>query len=196
MVQRLDASFKAQLAERALGVMFLVELEFESGTIRATNFPLDVTVRGVTWTGVGAVASIDPIRESEDGAGEKLSVGLSQVPAAYLAAALGRVEGYQGRAARVYVAVMDATTMQIVGAPLLRFSGYMDLVRVEREEGGPGKVVMELVTFSGDARANASGLRLSNSQHQSEHPGERGFEYVTDLIGKPALWLSKTFQRL
>jgi hypothetical protein len=192
----LTAGASAAAAAPVMGVLALVELAFSSGTLRLTNYPLDVTILGATWTGVGAVGAVDEIRESEDGAGEKLTIGLSQVPSGYLAAALGSVETYQGRDARVYVAMLDGSTLQVTGSPRLRFAGYMDRVHIERGDDGVGKVLVDLVTFSGDARANPSGLRLANAQHQAEHPGERGFEYLTDLVGKPALWLSKTFQQI
>lgn len=195
-MQPASSGFTSAADSAAVGVLALVELAFTSGTLRYTNFPLDVTALGYTWTGIGAIGSIGEIRESEDGAGEKLTVGLSQVASANLAAALGNVETYQGRDAKVYVAMLDGPTLQVAGTPLLRFAGFMDQVRIERGQDGTASILLDLVTLSADVRANASGLRLSNAQHQAEHPGERGFEYITDLIGRPQLWLSKTFQQI
>ncbi len=190
------SGFSTAAASAAVGVLALVELSFTSGTLRYTNFPLDVDALGYTWTGLGTIGSISEIRESEDGAGERLTVGLSQVSSAILAAALGNVETYQGRDAKVWISMLDGGTLQVAGTPLLRFAGYMDKVRIERADGNTGTVLLDLVTFSGDSRANPSGLRLSNAQHQADYPTERGFEYITDLIGKPQLWLSKTFQQI
>lgn len=183
-------------ASAAVGVLLLVQLDFTSGTQRLTNFPLDVTVLGYTWTGLGTVGSVGGLKESEDGAGETIEVSLSQVNASILALALGGVETYQGRAASIYVALLDAATLQITGTPILRFSGFMDVVSIKRNDDGAGDITMRLVSMSQDVRTNPSGLRYSDAQHQAEYPGELGFQYITELIGKPVQWLSKTFQQV
>ena len=43
-------------------------------------------------------------------------------------------------------------------------------------------------------RSNPAALRMNNVQHQQRRPGERGFEYLTSLIGNPAVWVSKNLQ--
>jgi hypothetical protein len=194
-VQPLQQATKTTTEAPEAGVLALVYLDFKSGALRLTNFPLDVTALGYTWTGVGTLAEIGEMRESEDGSGETVSVGLSQVSSANLALALGNVDGYQGRTAQIYLATFSASTFQITGDPVLRFAGFMDKVRVSRD-GGEGNVMLDLVTFSGDARLNPSSLRYSHAQHQIDYPGEKGFEYVADLIAKPQVWLSKTFQQV
>ena len=35
---------------------------------------------------------------------------------------------------------------------------------------------------------------MNNVQHQTRFPTERGFEYLTSLIGNEAVWLTKRFQ--
>lgn len=35
---------------------------------------------------------------------------------------------------------------------------------------------------------------MNHAQHQLRHPGERGFEYLTSLIGNPAIWVNKWLQ--
>lgn len=191
-----SGAWDAAAAAPAVGVLMLVQLNFTSGVQRLTNFPLDVAALGEAWTGVGAVGSVGTIKESEDGSGETIEVSLSQVNAAILALALGGVETYQGREASIYVALLDAATLQITGTPLLRFAGFMDTVQIKRNDDGTGEIVMKLVTLAQDVRTNPSGLRYSDAQHQAEQPGELGFQYVTELIGKPTQWLSKTFQQI
>ena len=58
-----DASWDTAAAADAVGALVLVSLAFTGGTIRVTNWPLDVTVLGYTWTGVGSLAEIGEIRE-------------------------------------------------------------------------------------------------------------------------------------
>lgn len=192
-----DAAWNTAAASPALGVLYLVELAFTGGTQRVTNWPIDLTVLGFTWTGIGTVAEVGELKESEDGNYQKISLALTQVQSSYLALAMGAAETYQGRAAKIYVALVDATTFQITGTPLLRFSGFMDTVKIERDaSSNAGKVMMECQTGGYNVRANPAALRMNQAQHSARKPGETGFRYINDLIARPQIWLSAAFQRI
>lgn len=190
-----SAGWDTAASSAAVGVLCLVELQFTGGTIRVTNWPVDVTALTYTWTGIGAVAEIGELKESEDGNYQKLTVGLSQVKSAYLALALGSVETYQGRVAKIWIATVDASTLQITGTPILRFAGYMDQVHISRDDD-VGKIALDLQTGAYDIRSNPAALRMNDAQHRVRKPGETGFRYIQDLIGKPQQWLSKRFQQI
>ena len=66
-------------------------------------------------------------------------------------------------------------------------------MKIERDEDA-GTISLDCRTASYDVRSNPASLRMNNSQHQARHPGERGFEYLTSLIGNPAVWVSKSLQ--
>lgn len=191
-----DTAWNTAAASPALGALYLVELAFTGGTLRVTNWPLDVTVLGFTWTGLGVVSEVGPLKESEDGNYQKLTLGLTQVQNSYLALALGAAETYQGRTARIWVALVDATSLQITGAPLLRFSGYMDQVRIERDEEMTGKILLDCQTGAFDLRSNPAALRMNQAQHRVRFPDETGFRYIQDLIARPQRWLSARFQQI
>lgn len=191
-----DATWDATAAGAQLGVMLLIALDFASGVLRVTTWPLDVTVLGYTWTGLGQVARVGAIEESEDGNYEKLTVGLSQVASANLALAMGSPETYQGRDADIWVALVSPTTYQVVGTPIRRFAGKMEQVEVPaREADGSGVVLLHLQAGSYDRRNNPAALRMNQQQHAARHPGETGFRFTPDLIGKPKQWLSSRFQQ-
>lgn len=190
-----DAAWNSAAAAPALGVLYLVELDFAGGVQRLTNWPLGLTALGVTWRGIGEVLEVGELRESEDGQYEKLDVGLSRVKTANVALALGAVETYQSRSARVWVALVDAQSLQITGVPILRFAGFMDQVKVLCDDGLLGKVVMQNQTGGYDVRSNPAALRLNQAQHSARHPGETGFRYLQDLVARPQTWLSKKFQQ-
>jgi hypothetical protein len=177
----------------AYGELALVELQLRSGTARYTNWPLNVEAFGQTWQGVGNLGSIGSLHESEDGAEEKLSLTLSPVDLGTRALALGDPGDYQDRPVRVWVALVSTDTFQIVGVPVLRFSGVMDQLKLQREENS-GTITLDCRTASYDVRSNPAALRMNHVQHQARHPGERGFEYLTSLIGNPAVWMSKNLQ--
>jgi hypothetical protein len=188
-----NSGFQAAASAAAYGELALVELQLRSGTARYTTWPVSVTVFGQTWQGTGNLGSIGALHESEDGAEEKLTLSLSPVDLGTRALALGNPSDYQDRPVRVWVGMVDAQTFQLSGAPVLRFVGVMDQLKVERD-GSTGSISLDCRTASYDVRSNPAALRLNHVQHQSRHPGERGFEYLTSLIGNPAVWVSKNLQ--
>lgn len=188
-----NAGFDTAAGSAAVGVLELIELDFTGGTVYLTTWPVDVTIGAQVYTGVGALMSVSEIKESEDGATQRLQIALSQVNSSYLSLGLGNVSAYQGRGARIYLALTDANLV-LQGSPVLRFSGFMDKVSIKRQDANVGSVIMECATGGYDVRKTPSGLRMNDVQHQSRHPGELGFQYVQTLLSNPQLWLSKRFQ--
>lgn len=195
----MDSAQLALLAADAVGVIFLAELDFSSGIYCFSTHNVTLTIEGKTYTATGDLATVGDIKESQETDSQTLVLGLSIANQALLAAALGNVEGYRGRQARIYLQLLDAQ-YRPVGSPKLRFAGEMEPVKVSREsqpeEGGPVGGRIELpISRSGMSRArNAEGLRLTDEQQKAEFPGDRGLEYVRPLIERPAQWLSKRFQ--
>jgi len=188
-----NSGFQATAGAAVYAELALVELQLRSGTVRYTNWPISVDVFGATWQGVGNLGHISPLHESEDGAEEKLTLELSPVDLGTRALALGDPADYQDRTVRVWVGMVDPNSFQLAGLPVMRFVGVMDQLKVERE-GNTATIKLDCRTASYDVRSNPAALRMNHVQHQARHPGERGLEYLTSLIGNPAVWVSKKLQ--
>ena len=68
MTATTNAGFDAAAAGAVVGALYLVQMDFASGTLYYTNWPVDVTVGATTYTGLGNLGSVGQIKESEDGA--------------------------------------------------------------------------------------------------------------------------------
>jgi hypothetical protein len=195
----LDGTAAERIEARVRGVAWLVALEFVSGTQRFTTAPVDVVSGGYTWQGMGELSSVSAVQESADSIAARMTIGLSAVNEAMLAAAIGNVDTYRGRSARLYLQLFDEAFLP-VGAAVQRWSGYMDKVQItrQRSDGGGGESVgrINLVcSRAGMARARQyQGLRLTDAQQQQRYPGDTGVRYVQTLLEAPSLWLSKRFQ--
>lgn len=183
-----------QLTAGVYAAHWLAELDFAApiGTLRYTTLPVDRTIGGQVYSGVGGNVSISPVRESEDASAEKVTVSIAIVDEAMLAAALGPADRYRNRQIRLYLQIFDGAFVAM-GSPVLRWQGYMDPVRVKRDGQG-GRIELPC-SRAGMARSrNAQGLRVTHAQWVRRYPGERGLEYLQTLINQPVTWLSKRFQ--
>lgn len=192
-----DAPAAAQIATGVYGVVMLVELEFDSGTIYLSTHNEVLTIDGHAFTPLGGVLRIGTIKEKAGTGAEQLPISIPSDPA-YVALALGGVEGYRGRPARVYLQLLGET-YQPVGARKLRFTGRMEPVSIPREPAkdgsSSGRIEMKL-TREGLARSRKrDGARLTDAQQQAKYPGDTGLRYMRTLIEKPSLWLSIAFQK-
>lgn len=196
----LDGTASALIAAPVRGVAWLADLEFGTGPIYFTTAPLTIVANGHTYLGLGSLAEVSRLGESEDSNAEKLVLSFALVDLAMLAATLGNVENYRGRRVRLWLQLFDEQ-FQPAGAPVQRWGGFMDRVATDRKPApatggaGTGRLRLEC-SRAGMARArNASGLRLTDAQQQQRYPGDLGLSYLQTLIEQPSLWLSKRFQQ-
>lgn len=188
-----NSGFQSTAAAPVYGELALVELQLRSGTARYTTWPVTIEALGQVWQGTGNLGSIGQMQESEDGAEKKLSLTLSPVDLGTRALALGDPGDYQDRPVNVWVGMVSAETYMLAGAPVRRFSGVMDQLRLERD-GNTGTITMDCRTACYDVRSNPAAKRMNNVQHQARFPTERGFEYLTSIIGNEAVWMTKRLQ--
>lgn len=192
-----DAPAAAQITTGVYGAVILVELEFDSGTIYLSTHNETLTVDSHVFTPLGGLLNIGTIKERAGMGAEQLPLSIPSDPS-YVSLALGNVEGYRGRAARLYLQLLDEN-LQPVGARKLRFSGHMEPVSVQRQPAkdgsSSGRIEMKL-TREGLARSRRrEGARLTDAQQRAKYPGDTGLRYIRTLIEKPSLWLSVAFQK-
>lgn len=182
-----------------VGVAWLTELEFTTGTLRFTTAPVTIVSGGDTWLGIGTLGAVSSISESEEITAQEVTLSLSIVDSSMISAALGNVESYRGRKATIYLQLLDET-FKPVGNKVRRWVGLMDRVSITRDssEGGDSIGSIELrCTRAGIARMrNSPGMRLTNEQQLARFPGDTGLRYIRTLLEKPSLWLSKEFQKV
>ena len=192
--------------QTVLGVAWLAELDFTGGTVYITSAPQSISINTGTgfhtYVGLGALANVANLNEGPDASAEKITLSLSLVDSAMVALALGSVEGYRGKAVRLFL-VLLSTDFTISSNALLRWSGVMDRVSITRKNidpqspGAAGGSIDLQCSRAGMARArHYQGLRLTLQQQQTRYPGDTGLQYVRTLIEKPAQWLSKRFQEV
>jgi hypothetical protein len=184
----------AQIATGVYGFAAFVELYFTGGTLRLSTLPQNTTWNGFTWTGLGQLGSIDEVSVSSDAEVRPIALTLDITDPTLFALANGQVDTYRGKAVNIYYAVLDPSCTTVLSSPKLVWFGVMDVVSVSVNEDGTGSVSLRCEPHSINInRKNTN--RVSNVQQQKEYPGDLGYQYLEDMIGKPSTWLSKKFQQ-
>lgn len=163
-------------------LVWLVRLDYPSGVVTACSAPFPLVWGGETYFGVGSLGSVGAADEGAELQSYSLQITLAGVKPEYVAAALG--EAYQGRDARVYVAMLDADHA-VIGDPVLVFRGRMDTQDIEL--GTEATITVTIVSRLVDwDRPRIS--RYTNEDQQSRFPGDRAFEFVNSLVDATIYW--------
>lgn len=188
----LDSSQQAELEKPVTRTVYFVELDFRDATERICSANITLAWGGHEWIGLGSMGAISAVEEAEGVESKSLTFTLNVAQNSILALAVGDVEQYRGRNAKMYFCPLDES-FQPVGTPVICWRGIMDTmaISVDGEEGG---VTLKCET-SAYGLKRQPGLRLNAAQQKSRYPTDTGLDYLTDLIANPQIWLSKKFQR-
>ena len=182
MARDLPTSFGAAAAAASISPVFLVELQWPTGTARAWNGYGDIVFGGNTYTGTGHLGTLSPIKESRDGAANGVQLRLSGIPSSLVALALA--DDTQGQPAKIHFGLLNASAGFTVD-PYLIFDGVIDICPIE-DDGTTATITINLEKELIDSRAR--GRRYTDEDLQIEYPGDPGLEYVAGLQNKEITW--------
>lgn len=182
MSRGVTVGMEAALAASNLRPALLVEMQFDSGTLYATNLPTSVSWNSHTWIGLGGLGSITAVEEGENIQAYGLALTLSGVDPANVSIALG--EQYQGRPVKVYMALFS-DSYAIIADPLLVFRGRMDNMEMDRGDTFTIRVNCEgrLADFE-----RARVRRYNHEDQIAVYPSDKFFEFVPQMVEKPLDW--------
>jgi len=172
----------AALAAPVVTTFGAVQIDLPSYTLKLLTGPIALAAPWDAFVGrdptFGVLAGIDDLR---DGGGEQApTLTLRFHPASNAAAASLASPDMQGSQAQLWLGVVEPTTGIVVPDPLLIFIGELDVPRLIHEEHGRS-LEYDLVSSFDRFFAEAEGIRLADSFHQSIWPGETGFSHVTGI---------------
>lgn len=188
----LDSSQQSELEKPVTRIVYFVQLDFRDSTQYICSANITINWNGQDWLGLGTIGAISAIEESEGTESKSLTFTLSVAQRSVLALAVGDVEQYRGRDAKIYFCPLDES-FRLVGTPQLCWRGIMDTMSVG-VDGEEGQISLKCET-SAYGLKRQPGLRLNAAQQKSRYPTDTGLDYLTDLIANPQIWLSKKFQR-
>lgn len=187
------AAQDAELAKPVTRTVYFVQLDFLSATSRLSTANQEITWGGNSWGGIGSLGTIGSVEESDGLEAKPLTFTINSVPQSLLAMAIGSVEEYRGRPAKMYMCPLDESFV-MVGTPVQCWSGIMDMVSVGVNSDS-GTITLKCETSAYGMSKRRQPFRLNAAQHKKDNPTDTGFDYLNGLISNPSVWLSATFQR-
>lgn len=186
------ASQQAELEKPVTRTVYFVEFQFKTGTSRLSTANFPITWGGYEWAGVGSIGSIGTVEESDGLEARPLTFSINAADPSWLAMAIGPVDDYRGRPAKMWMCPLTES-FQLIDTPIQCWSGQMDMVTVGLN-GDTGTISMKCETSAYGLKRRPA-LRLNAAQQKKEYPTDTGFDYLTDLIRDPGVWLSAKFQK-
>lgn len=181
MSRTLPTGFATAMAAASVAPVFLVEVDWPTGTVYAWNGYADLSWNGKTWIGVGHLGSISEIKESSDLSANGMVLTMSGIPTANVAEVLA--QNSQGRPGKVYFGVIANDGFSI--DPYLIFDGFIDVAPLN-DDGKTATISVALEKEFYDNRTNAR--RYTHSDQQIDFPGDLGLQYVAGLAVQQFTW--------
>jgi hypothetical protein len=167
--------------------VLFTDFDFVSGHIRLNSFDREFSFGSNTYTGLGNLVGIGPVKETADLSADHLDFSLTHVPNSAMADTL--TQTYHGRSASLYVGYLN-DDLALVGTPHLLWEGRMDSLKVRSEEGSS---IINLVCENRLVLWNKSAGWLYSHEHQREFdPDDLFFDQVASLPNKVAKWGEET----
>ncbi len=182
MSRDLPTGMAAATSAATVAPVFLVQLNWPTGTVYAWNGYGNILWNAQTWIGTGHLGGVSNIRESADGSANGITVSMSGIPSAELSRALEN--NSQGQPAKIYFGVLSSSGTFAID-PYLIFDGVIDVCPVE-DNGETATIAVQIEKELIDSRTR--GRRYTHEDQQIDHPGDLGFQYVAGLADKDIMW--------
>ena len=182
MPRDVNAATLAHLAQRQTSVIQMVYLDILGDPVRVHSDVGSFPWGGQAWLGIGAIGSIDAIREDESLEANTTRLGMRFAgERAPIMVAAARSSNHVNRQAVIYYAARDMVTGDLIGDPVVALDGEMQTLRFAAGIDGDGAAVLE-VTDGRSADNRSVVQNFSNADQQERHPGDLGSKFMEDAL--------------
>ena len=167
-------------------LIFLVELDWPSGTVRAHTGIGDLRINGEIWSGVGGLGGIGEFNDDDELGRSELPLEISVMDEALMAEAFRR--DAIGREGMVYAAARDESGLPVEASFTPMFAGYIS--DVGTQIGDDNRISVVLATDTADPRRKRPG-RYTDESHRREYPDDHIYKWAAKTADRPLHWGSK-----
>lgn len=183
MSRTLSTAMQAVATAELVRPIYLVDLEFASGSIYLWSGLGDLSFNSNTYIGAGDLLSIGAVQESTELTATGAQITLGGIKQSLLT--LARDEPYQGRPLTIRLGAFDENG-DLIASPVILFSGFMDVMTIN-DSGETSTITVsaenKLIVFQKTAVR-----RYTAEDQKIEHPTDKGFEFVAKIQEKEIVW--------
>jgi hypothetical protein len=184
MTTAVQAAVQSEVVLRTVAI----ELGFDSGAVRVNGSPVDLTLFGETFVGVGGLGALSAVSESNESRSYDCTFALSGIPRDAIGIAM--TEPYQGRRATIWEVVIDRDSGQPLADPVVIFRGHMD--QLNPTLGESCTVSVRMVNRLADWEV-ARNVLYTDIEQQRLHPGDLGLQFVGAVVQKRLIWPARSW---
>jgi hypothetical protein len=178
----LSSGMVTEVSANQLSPILMAELNFSTPVYLWSGYGT-LTYNSIGYQGLGDFGSISSIDETTDLAARGITMQLSGVPTAYVAAAL--TENYQGRSCSVMLGALSPTA-GLITSPITVFSGKMDVMQFT-DDGNSSIITMTAENRLVDFHRTRE-VRYTDEEQKTLYPADKGLEFVTSIQDKTIYW--------
>jgi hypothetical protein len=179
-----SASVLTELAADSNHPIHLLEIVFDSTTIRLSDAPRPIEWSGNEYQGMGHFLGFSDIEETAELQVTSVTGSLSGVDQTYVALFL--TETYLDRTVNLYKAFLN-TSESVITDPILIFSGRISGVAIdESPDSGTASISVSAASQWVDFQRRP-GRHTAHSEQQIYFSGDKGFEFSSE-ISKELKW--------
>jgi len=183
MSRTLSTAMQAVASAELVRPIYLVDLEFASGSIYLWSGLGDLSFNSNTYIGAGDLLSIGSVQESTELTATGAQITLGGIKQSLLT--LARDEPYQGRPLTIRLGAFDENG-DLIASPVIVFSGFMDVMTIN-DSGETSTITVsaenKLIVFQKTAVR-----RYTAEDQKIEHSTDKGFEFVAKIQEKEIVW--------
>lgn len=183
MSRTLSTEMQAVATAELVRPIYLVDMEFSSGSIYLWSGMGDLTYNSNTYLGAGDLLSIGSIQETAELTANGATITLGGIKQSLLT--LARDEPYQGRPLIIRLGAFDESG-DLIASPVILFSGFMDVMTIA--DSGDTSTITVTVENKLIAFQRTAVRRYTAEDQKIEHPTDKGFEFVAKIQEKEIIW--------
>jgi hypothetical protein len=183
MSRTLSTEMQSVTTAELVRPIYLVDMEFSSGSIYLWSGMGDLTYNSNTYLGAGDLLSIGAIQETAELTANGATITLGGIKESLLT--LARDEPYQGRPLIIRLGAFDGNG-DLIASPVILFSGFMDIMTIA--DSGDTSTITVTVENKLIAFQRTAVRRYTAEDQKIEHPTDKGFEFVAKIQEKEIIW--------
>lgn len=162
-------------------LIIAVEILYKSAPVRAHTATGDIVIDGQTYTGVGALGGIDPVKQSANNGPASLNLSLTGLDPTLVAETLN--ERTAGSKVKIMICSLD-DDFKVTSASII-FAGRVSTQRFAY--GQEMSIEVEVVDRLADWQRKGS-RRFDQESHTNEYPGDDFCRFIAQMSEKPISW--------